>query len=160
MQLIRLVKVHYSVPQLARQDLLKCRRLMVHSLKVQMAVRSKASATFDFPAESSFFSATAASRAVVQAGLLPSNLRAVDEREAVVVAQAVEGLLQLAGGAGLYRIGPHARSRALRADRPRGTARAGAAAALVPPLAARGGVLSRRARRPPRRRRSGAEVCL
>ena len=38
MQLIRLVKVHYSVPQLARQDLLKCLRLMVHSLKVQMAV--------------------------------------------------------------------------------------------------------------------------
>ena len=38
MRLIRLVKVHYSVPQLARQDLLKCRRLMVHSLKVQMAV--------------------------------------------------------------------------------------------------------------------------
>ena len=38
MQLIRLVKVHYSVPQLARQDLLKCRQLMVHSLKVQMAV--------------------------------------------------------------------------------------------------------------------------
>ena len=38
MQPIRLVKVHYSVPQLARQDLLKCRRLMVHSLKVQMAV--------------------------------------------------------------------------------------------------------------------------
>ena len=38
MQLIRLVKVHYLVPQLARQDLLKCRRLMVHSLKVQMAV--------------------------------------------------------------------------------------------------------------------------
>ena len=38
MQLIRLVKVHYLVPQLARQDLLKCRRLMVHSLKVQTAV--------------------------------------------------------------------------------------------------------------------------
>ena len=38
MQLIRLVKVHYLVPQLARQDLLKCRQLMVHSLKVQMAV--------------------------------------------------------------------------------------------------------------------------
>ena len=38
MQLIRLVKVHYLVPQLARQDLLKCRQLMVHFLKVQMAV--------------------------------------------------------------------------------------------------------------------------
>ena len=38
MQLIRLVKVHYLVPQLARQDLLKCRRLMVHSLKVQIVV--------------------------------------------------------------------------------------------------------------------------
>ena len=38
MQLIRLVKVHYLVPQLARQDLLKCRQLMVHSLKVQTAV--------------------------------------------------------------------------------------------------------------------------
>ena len=38
MQLIRLVKVHYLVPQRARQDLLKCRQLMVHSLKVQMAV--------------------------------------------------------------------------------------------------------------------------
>ena len=38
MQLIRLVKVHYLVPRLARQDLLKCRRLMDHSLKVQMAV--------------------------------------------------------------------------------------------------------------------------
>ena len=38
MQLIRLVKVHYSVPQRARQGLLKCRRLMVHSRKVQMVV--------------------------------------------------------------------------------------------------------------------------
>ena len=38
MRLIRLVKVHYSVPQLARQDLLKCRRLMVHSHKVQIVV--------------------------------------------------------------------------------------------------------------------------
>ena len=37
MQLIRLVKVHYLVPRLARQDLLKCRRLMDHSHKVQMA---------------------------------------------------------------------------------------------------------------------------
>ena len=37
MQLIRLVKAHYSVPQLARLDLLKCRRLMDHSHKVQMA---------------------------------------------------------------------------------------------------------------------------
>ena len=34
MQLVRLVRVHYSVPQLARQDLLKCLRLMllVHGL--------------------------------------------------------------------------------------------------------------------------------
>ena len=37
MRLIRLVKVHYSVPQLARQDLDKCRQLMDHSRKVQMA---------------------------------------------------------------------------------------------------------------------------
>ncbi len=38
MQLIRLVKVHYSVHQLARQDLLKCLQLMDHSLKVQIVV--------------------------------------------------------------------------------------------------------------------------
>mmetsp|Transcript_61377 Transcript_61377/g.168508 ORF Transcript_61377/g.168508 Transcript_61377/m.168508 type:complete len:703 (-) Transcript_61377:41-2149(-) len=51
-------------------------------LKIQKAPRSRAGATFDFPG---FFSATAASRAVVQAGLLPANCRAVDEREAVVM---------------------------------------------------------------------------
>ena len=38
MRLVRLVKVHYLVPQLARQDLDKCLQLMDHSLKVQIVV--------------------------------------------------------------------------------------------------------------------------
>jgi len=37
-QLIRLVKAHYSVPQLALQDLVQCLRLMEQHLKVQMVV--------------------------------------------------------------------------------------------------------------------------
>lgn len=62
-------------------------------LRVQRVPQSRAAATFDFPVPadaddsvaSSFYNAAAAARAVVQAGLLPSNLRAVDEREAMVM---------------------------------------------------------------------------
>ena len=38
MRLVRLVKVHYLVPQLALQDLVQCLRLMEQHLKVQMVV--------------------------------------------------------------------------------------------------------------------------
>ena len=59
-------------------------------LRVQRVPQSRAAATFDFgqgaeTTTESFLSAAAAARAVVQAGLLPSNLRAVDKREAMVM---------------------------------------------------------------------------
>ena len=38
MRLVRLVKVHYLVPQLALQDLVQCLQLMEQHLKVQMVV--------------------------------------------------------------------------------------------------------------------------
>jgi alkyldihydroxyacetonephosphate synthase len=76
-------------------------------LRVQRAPASRSTATFDFGGESSLLNAANAARAVVQSGLLPANLRAVDALEAAVMglgngSDAVLLLAfesQLAGGA-------------------------------------------------------------